>query len=192
METASTAFSSSAEGAATPSSSGRIILRIRLPPAWTPEEDACLERLARENGFRRWRRVASAMPRHRSSRQCRDRWRDQLARDVYHRPFTSDDDAELARLRLRDGGDRWKDISRAVHCRSSRAMKRRWRELRKSDAFLRALYWHPHQLLVQPPAEDASLHGDIPTSSVVSYRVGCDAVAAGGTTVAPGFAYLVV
>uniref|UniRef100_A0A0E0GMU1 Uncharacterized protein n=1 Tax=Oryza nivara TaxID=4536 RepID=A0A0E0GMU1_ORYNI len=41
---ASAAFPSSAEeaaAAASPTSGGkRIVLRIRLPPAWTPEEDA--------------------------------------------------------------------------------------------------------------------------------------------------------
>jgi hypothetical protein len=90
--------------------------------------DAVLERLAMEHGSRHWRRVAAQMPRHSSRRspaQCCDRWRDHLARDVFHRPFTADDDAELALLCLRlDDG------------RSSRAVKRRWRELRKSDAFL--------------------------------------------------------
>ncbi|BAD73047.1 Myb-like transcription factor-like [Oryza sativa Japonica Group] len=177
--------------AATPSSAMRIILRIRLSPAWTPEEDACLERLARGYGFRHWRRVAEEMQpreRRRSPKQCRDRWRDHLARDVYHRPFTADDDAELAHLRLRGGGgDRWKDISRAAHCRTSRAMRRRWRELRKSDAFLRALYWHPDQP-VPPLLDDALSCSDVLDSSVASYRGGCDAVAGGGTIVAPGFA----
>uniref|UniRef100_J3KXJ3 Myb-like domain-containing protein n=1 Tax=Oryza brachyantha TaxID=4533 RepID=J3KXJ3_ORYBR len=182
METSPPAFSSTTtEGpAATPTSSGRIVVRIRVSQAWTPEEDACRERLAGENGFRRWRRVASAMSRRRTPGQCRDRWRDHLARDVYHRPFTSEDDAELARIRLRDGRGRWKDISRAVYCRSSRALKRRWRELRKSDAFLRALYWYPHQP-VQPPAD----------SIVLSCSVGCDAVAGGGKTpgISPAWSY---
>nr|BAD46190.1 hypothetical protein [Oryza sativa Japonica Group] len=64
--------------AVTPSSappSGRccVVLRIRLRPAWTPEEDAALERLAVENGSRHWRRVAAQMPRKRSPAQCRDR-----------------------------------------------------------------------------------------------------------------------
>ncbi|KAL5229058.1 hypothetical protein ABZP36_017323 [Zizania latifolia] len=147
------------EETATPSRS-RCILRIKLPPAWTPEEDELLERLAVQNGFRRWRRVARDMPRHRSSRQCRDRWRDHLSRDDYHRPFTADDDAELARLCIRGGsGERWKDISRAVQCRTSRDMKRRWRELRKSDAFLRTL-WRP-RTPTQPPAEqEVGMHDD--------------------------------
>nr|XP_015636830.1 transcription factor MYB3R-5 [Oryza sativa Japonica Group] len=161
METSSSDFSSTTEVAATPSSAMRIILRIRLSPAWTPEEDACLERLARGYGFRHWRRVAEEMQpreRRRSPKQCRDRWRDHLARDVYHRPFTADDDAE-----------------------------RRWRELRKSDAFLRALYWHPDQP-VPPLLDDALSCSDVLDSSVASYRGGCDAVAGGGTIVAPGFA----
>uniref|UniRef100_A0A0D9Z696 HTH myb-type domain-containing protein n=1 Tax=Oryza glumipatula TaxID=40148 RepID=A0A0D9Z696_9ORYZ len=85
------------------------------------------------------------MPRRRRSpAQCRDRWRDHLARDVFHRHFTSTDDTELARLclHLDDAGHRWKHVSRAVYGRSSCAVKRRWRELRKSDAFLSAL-WRP-------------------------------------------------
>uniref|UniRef100_A0A0E0GMT8 Myb-like domain-containing protein n=1 Tax=Oryza nivara TaxID=4536 RepID=A0A0E0GMT8_ORYNI len=172
---ASAAFPSSAEeaaAAASPTSGGkRIVLRIRLPPAWTPEEDACLARLAAENGFRHWRRVAESMAAARSGRRprrspgqcrdrwrdhlardCRDRWRDHLARDVYHRPFTADDDAELARLLLKRDGDgerSWKDISRAAYCRTSRGMRRRWGELRDSDAFLRKL-WCPPPPPMQP------------------------------------------
>uniref|UniRef100_A0A0E0A7U7 Uncharacterized protein n=1 Tax=Oryza glumipatula TaxID=40148 RepID=A0A0E0A7U7_9ORYZ len=147
LSSSSSAASVFASSSATSPPLGRCVVRIRLPPAWTPEEDAVLERLAMEHGSRHWRRVAAQMPRHRRRRspaQCRDRWRDHLARDVFHRPFTADDDAELARLCLRlDGGDRWKDISRAVYGRSSRAVKQRWRELRKSDAFLGKLWRRP-------------------------------------------------
>ncbi|BAS97110.1 transcription factor MYB44 [Oryza sativa Japonica Group] len=154
----SSSSSSSTASAVTPSSappSGRccVVLRIKLPAAWTPEEDAALERLAVENGSRHWRRVAAQMPRKRSPVQCRDRWRDHLARDVFHRPYTAADDDELTRLVLRPGGggDRWKDISRAVHGRSSRSVKRRWMEIGTSDELLRKL---------APPVIDAvSGHG---------------------------------
>uniref|UniRef100_J3LP29 Myb-like domain-containing protein n=1 Tax=Oryza brachyantha TaxID=4533 RepID=J3LP29_ORYBR len=156
MEETAEAFPSSAEReTSTASTPGRerLVLRIMIPlsPAWTPEEDACLARLVGENGFRHWRRVARDMPptaggrpRHRSPRQCRDRWRDHLARDVYRRPFTADDDAELARLLLaRDDGERsWKDISRAARRGSEIILLLRWRELCGSDAFLRKL-WCP-------------------------------------------------
>ncbi|KAF2938918.1 transcription factor MYB44-like [Oryza sativa Japonica Group] len=145
--------SSSTTVASSPASPplGRCVVRIRLPPAWTPEEDAVL-RLAMENGSRHWRRMAAQMPRRRRSpAQCRDRWRDHLARDVFHRHFTSADDTELARLclHLDDAGHRWKHVSRAVYGRSSCAVKRRWRELRKSDAFLSAL-WRPRTTAPQP------------------------------------------
>ncbi|XP_040383915.1 transcription factor MYB77-like [Oryza brachyantha] len=109
----------------------RLIVRLRLPPAWTPEEDALLQRLAKENGFRRWSRIARSMPRRRSARSCRDRWRHHLARDLYHRPFTARDDDELLRLHRRLG-DCWKEIGRAVYGRTSRVMRRRWKELRRS------------------------------------------------------------
>ncbi|TVU27623.1 hypothetical protein EJB05_19117, partial [Eragrostis curvula] len=111
---------------------GRCIVRIRLPRAWTAEEDARLECLAKESGFRHWHRVARRMP-GRSSRQCRDRWRHHLARDVYHRPFTARDDEELRRLVARFGNrGRWKDIGRAVYGRTSRVMKHRWKEIRNN------------------------------------------------------------
>ncbi|KAK3146059.1 hypothetical protein QOZ80_3BG0261000 [Eleusine coracana subsp. coracana] len=118
----------------------RRVLRIRPSAAWTPEEDATLERLADEHGARHWRRVADHMP-GRSSRQCRDRWRLHLARDEYHRPFTAADDEELARLFLRHAG-RWSAVSRAAHRRTSRVMRRRWKEIRDTDAFLSKL-WKP-------------------------------------------------
>uniref|UniRef100_J3MKB5 Uncharacterized protein n=1 Tax=Oryza brachyantha TaxID=4533 RepID=J3MKB5_ORYBR len=90
----------------------RCIVRLRLPPAWTPEEDAQLQRLAKENAFRRWSRIARSMPR-RSARSCRARPHN-LARDAYHRPITAHDDDELLRLHCRLG-DRWKEIGRAVY-----------------------------------------------------------------------------
>ncbi|XP_040381840.1 transcription factor MYB73-like [Oryza brachyantha] len=109
----------------------RFIVRLKLPPApWTPEEDALLQRLAKENRFRRWSRIARSMPR-RSARSCRDRWRHHLARDLYHRPLTARDDDELLRLHYRLG-DRWNEIGGAVYGRTSRIMKRRWKELRRS------------------------------------------------------------
>ncbi|KAI5018512.1 hypothetical protein ZWY2020_043400 [Hordeum vulgare] len=87
-----------------------LLVRLKLPRAWTAEEDARLARLARENGLRNWHRVSRQMP-GRSHALCRDRWSDHLARDVYHRAFTAADDAELARLHQRHGG-RWRYISR--------------------------------------------------------------------------------
>ncbi|KAF8694911.1 hypothetical protein HU200_038014 [Digitaria exilis] len=127
------------------------VLRIRPPPpAWTPEEDAVLERLARENGARRWCLVVSLLP-GRSPRECRGRWRHHLARDVYHRPFTAGDDDDLARLYVRHGG-RWRDMSRAAHGRTSRAMRRRWREIRDTDALLSRL-WRPRPPASPPPPQ---------------------------------------
>ncbi|GJN40873.1 hypothetical protein PR202_gn00286 [Eleusine coracana subsp. coracana] len=118
--------------------SARCVLRVRPSAAWTPEEGATLARLADEHGARHWRRVAGLMP-GRSSRQCRDRWRHHLARDDYHRPFTARDDEELARLFLRHDG-RWKDVSRAARRRTSRVMRRRWKEIRDTDAVLSKLW----------------------------------------------------
>jgi hypothetical protein len=116
----------------------RSFLRIRPSPAWTAEEDARLERLLarleKEGACHHWRPVASEMPRQ-SSQQCRDRWREHLAHDLYHRPFTAGDDEELHRLFLRHGG-RWKEIRRAVPGRTSRVLRRRWKQIRNSDAFL--------------------------------------------------------
>uniref|UniRef100_A0A0D9WP13 Myb-like domain-containing protein n=1 Tax=Leersia perrieri TaxID=77586 RepID=A0A0D9WP13_9ORYZ len=145
---------STAAVASSPSAPPRVrcVARQRLPPAWTPEEDAVLERLATENGSRHWRRVAS---RRRCHAACRDRWRDHLARDVFHRPFTPADDDELARLYLRLDGGRWKDISRAVHGRSTRAVRCRWREIRSSDEFLKKL-WSPFSSMLSPAEKDVA------------------------------------
>ncbi|KAL6591312.1 hypothetical protein ACP70R_049815 [Stipagrostis hirtigluma subsp. patula] len=142
----------SASSAAAPAAArGRCIARLRLPRAWTAEEDARLERLAKENGFGHWHRVARRMP-GRSPRLCRDRWRHRLARDVYHRPFTARDDDELRRLVGRFGGrGRWKDIGRAVYGRTSRVMKRRWKELREAAAAKNTTGFFPPAL---PPDDD--------------------------------------
>ncbi|KAG2642540.1 hypothetical protein PVAP13_2KG195956 [Panicum virgatum] len=63
------------------------VLRIRLPLAWTPEEDARLEHLFREHGFRHCHYMTARMVSGRSLRECRGRWRHHLARGVYHRPM---------------------------------------------------------------------------------------------------------
>ncbi|KAL6899369.1 hypothetical protein ACP4OV_006027 [Aristida adscensionis] len=132
---ATAALVSSSAAPAAPPARSRFIVRLRLPPAWTAEEDALLGRLAKEHGFAHWHRVAHRMPTGRSAVLCRDRWRNHLARDVYHRPFTARDDDELRRLVVRFGSrGRWKDIGRAVYGRTSRVMKRRWKELRKTAA----------------------------------------------------------
>ncbi|KAL6635408.1 hypothetical protein ACP70R_028079 [Stipagrostis hirtigluma subsp. patula] len=146
----------------------RRVLRIKLSPPWTLDEDARLERLATEHGSRRWRRVAARMP-GRSAGQCRDRWRHHLARDVYHRPFTARDDDELWRLYLRHSG-RWSDISQAVHCRTSRAMRRRWKELRGSDAFLSELWRRPHPTPAADQDAKMDADSDPATSSSSSHR----------------------
>ncbi|KAL6912308.1 hypothetical protein ACP4OV_001113 [Aristida adscensionis] len=142
MDSAALACSGAAATATAPAPAagrGRCIARLRLPCAWTAEEDARLARLAKENGFGHWHRVARRMAGGRSARLCRDRWRHHLARDVYHRPFTARDDDELLRLVARFGaGGRWKDIGRAVYGRTSRVMRRRWKELRGTAAMAAA------------------------------------------------------
>ncbi|KAL6911303.1 hypothetical protein ACP4OV_000108 [Aristida adscensionis] len=145
--------------------SSGMILRVRLPPAWTPEEDARLARLAGEHGARRWRRVAGQMP-GRSPGQCRARWRHHLARDVFHRAFTAGDDEELLRLFLRHAG-RWRDISRAAQGRTSRGMRRRWRELRGTDAFLGRL-WRPAPPPPTPADQGAGTGADSDSATSVS------------------------
>nr|BAC84079.1 Myb-like transcription factor-like [Oryza sativa Japonica Group] len=97
----------------TPPPRARCVVRLKLLPAWTPEEDARLQRLAKENGFRRWSRVARSQV---------------VPRQVAPPPRPRHD--ELLRLHYRLG-DRWKEIGRAVYGRTSRVMKHRWRELRR-------------------------------------------------------------
>ncbi|EEC80346.1 hypothetical protein OsI_22428 [Oryza sativa Indica Group] len=107
-----------------------------------PRRGERLPPLAPRGGADAAQALASAVPR---------QVEDHLARDVFHRPFTAADDDELTRLVLRPGGggDRWKDISRAVHGRSSRSVKRRWMEIGTSDELLRKL-WHPRSSMLSP------------------------------------------
>ncbi|KAE8809250.1 Myb-like transcription factor-like [Hordeum vulgare] len=170
-----------------------LLVRLKLPRAWTAEEDARLARLARENGLRNWHRVSRQMP-GRSHALCRDRWRDHLARDVYHRAFTAADDAELARLHQRHGG-RWRYISRAVYGRTSRVMKRRWRELRRNGT--KKTTFRPPAL----PAEDLEMElseqhhplADALCAGLSSCSLGCSPMDPGAAgSLALGFACMVV
>ncbi|TVU04177.1 hypothetical protein EJB05_50270, partial [Eragrostis curvula] len=159
-------------------SSVRRVLRIRPSPAWSTEEDARLARLAEDHGARRWRRVAEDMP-GRSAGQCRARWRHHLARDVYHRAFTAGDDDELASLfRLHDG--RWREISRAARGRTSRVMRRRWKEIRGTDAILSKL-WKPTATSTDFVSGSDSVSPQLPFAADVLRSAGSHHLAAGLT-----------
>ncbi|KAJ1282535.1 hypothetical protein BS78_03G059900 [Paspalum vaginatum] len=147
--------------------SARVVCVLRTTikrRPWTGDEDARLQRLAKEHGFHSWRRVASHLP-GRSTKECRDRWRHCLARDVYHRPFTASDDDELVRLYVRHAGC-WTDMSRAVYARTSRLLRHRWREIRYTSAVL-GKFWRPRP----PPNDQDALAGRDGGAAVRSHRL---------------------
>ncbi|EAY87352.1 hypothetical protein OsI_08755 [Oryza sativa Indica Group] len=136
----------------------RCSRRRRLPEReWTAEEDERLRRLAKENLFRQWWKVAREMP-GRSGDSCRARWRHHLARDVYHRPFTARDDEELVRLHRHTGGS-WRKISRSVYGRTSAIMRDRWIQLRRSGLVPDAAKTAENAGCPPPAADDSEYMG---------------------------------
>uniref|UniRef100_A0A0E0EAJ6 Myb-like domain-containing protein n=1 Tax=Oryza meridionalis TaxID=40149 RepID=A0A0E0EAJ6_9ORYZ len=154
----------------------RCVVRLKLPPAWTPEEDARLQRLAKENGFRRWSRhrwrelrrggfpAAATRKEQAPAMDADDMVESEMEESDQSPPplelqhsladalASSFGSCSLAHDHAMDPlagslalgfacmaglclhyrlGDRWKEIARAVHGRTSRIMKHRWRELRR-------------------------------------------------------------
>ncbi|XBI49242.1 hypothetical protein VPH35_112839 [Triticum aestivum] len=103
---------------------------------WTVEEDARLERLARENRFRHWRRVARRMP-GRSRSLCRARWRHLLAkREVcyLHTALAALSHRDEDELLSRDWMRRWTAYRKKAAKSSPEKAQEYWREFMKNAA----------------------------------------------------------
>ncbi|OQS00898.1 myb-like DNA-binding protein [Achlya hypogyna] len=99
--------------------------------AWTPHEDELLRRRVEKAGSESWSKIAEAVP-GRSSKQCRDRWRNHLDPSLIKTAFTTDEEIALENA-YEELGNRWTEIAKRLPGRSEHDIKLRWKTM------------HPHR-----------------------------------------------
>lgn len=92
--------------------------------AWTPEEDAILQRIVSQEGAKSWTKVAAHLP-HRMGRQCRERWFNHLAPEVKKGYWTAEEDHLIINA-VREHGTKWSTIQKLLPGRSDNSIKNRY------------------------------------------------------------------
>ena len=89
----------------------------KIRGSWLREEDAILVDLIKK-GFKFWKEIADKMP-GRTSKQCRERWQQNLQPSLSRTPFTPEEDAKIVSLH-NEMGNKWAYIGRELTGRSVR------------------------------------------------------------------------
>jgi len=105
---------------------------------WLPEEDAKLKdamvmsmELSDNSGFGKWKKVAVLVP-GRSSKQCRERWTNQINPDLNNGPWNDEEDEQFIDL-VAQLGTKWSEVNAALGTgRADNALKNRYSRLRAS------------------------------------------------------------
>ena len=91
---------------------------------WLPEEDGTLLQLVRSQGPNNWVRISLHMQ-HRSPKQCRERFHQNLKPSLNHEPISAQEGEVIEQL-VREMGKRWAEIARRLGNRSDNAVKNWW------------------------------------------------------------------
>jgi hypothetical protein len=91
---------------------------------FSADEDANWKTLVLQYGERNWKRISSVMN-NRTTRQCRERYKNYLSTDLSVRPW-SDAEDEILTQKVLELGQKWAQISRFFSSRSDVRLKNYW------------------------------------------------------------------
>ena len=98
--------------------------RAVVKGSWTKEEDDKLVMLVTQYGAKRWSHIASHLE-GRISKQCRERWHNQLNPNVRKDPWTEEED-QIILQQHRNHGNSWAEMAKMLVGRTDNAIKNRF------------------------------------------------------------------
>ncbi|KAK8864848.1 hypothetical protein M9Y10_010375 [Tritrichomonas musculus] len=103
---------------------------------FTPTEDQVILSLAKPDGENDWCKISKSL-KHRTARQCRDRWNNYLDPNLNRNEWTNEEDELLLKL-FNEKGPQWRSFTVVLNGRSINDVRNRcFKLIRKKEKLLR-------------------------------------------------------